>query len=319
MRFIIIRRRYQLYDTYCFQPWQGKNGHYPEVTWSLIIDDCFGGNFAFRPHHFTLAMSWTRPLRDPWREEFKELIAFNNFIWRSNKATKGVEKTNQLHAVVKVCMDWYGTFELWRLNWLMIYIYICIYIYPIGSMYGIFTNFYHKHHLNVGKYTIHGSYGIYIYKYIISSDFVQGPKSATLGSLDHSSPPLLLEGILRNPAESGQNLTFCPDKMVEELNTFCLCWLWHLFMGYIILRLCVVMIFYTYVGDTCHKNMYLCVYIHRIPMSTVYDRSDTFYRPFFLMCTSYWLSQWLTFRLLRLIYLVGNMKLKLLSHGPLAE
>ena len=31
--------------------------------------------------------------------------------------------------------------------------------FPIGSMYGIFTYIYHKHQLNVGKYTIHGSYG----------------------------------------------------------------------------------------------------------------------------------------------------------------
>ena len=30
---------------------------------------------------------------------------------------------------------------------------------PIGSMYGIFTYIYHKNQLNVGEYTIHGSYG----------------------------------------------------------------------------------------------------------------------------------------------------------------
>ena len=30
---------------------------------------------------------------------------------------------------------------------------------PIGSMYGIFTYIYHRNHPNVGKYTIHGSYG----------------------------------------------------------------------------------------------------------------------------------------------------------------
>ena len=29
-------------------------------------------------------------------------------------------------------------------------------------MYGIFTNIYPKNHPNVGKYTIHGAYGIYI-------------------------------------------------------------------------------------------------------------------------------------------------------------
>ena len=31
---------------------------------------------------------------------------------------------------------------------------------PIGSLYGIITYIYHKHQPNVGKYTIHGSYGI---------------------------------------------------------------------------------------------------------------------------------------------------------------
>ena len=34
-------------------------------------------------------------------------------------------------------------------------------IIPIGSMYGIFTYIYHKNQLNVGKYTIHESYGIF--------------------------------------------------------------------------------------------------------------------------------------------------------------
>ena len=33
---------------------------------------------------------------------------------------------------------------------------------PIGSMYGIFTYIYHNNQPNVGKYTIHGSYGLYI-------------------------------------------------------------------------------------------------------------------------------------------------------------
>ena len=34
------------------------------------------------------------------------------------------------------------------------------YTKPIGAMYGIFTNIYHKNQLNVGEYTIHhGSYG----------------------------------------------------------------------------------------------------------------------------------------------------------------
>ena len=36
-------------------------------------------------------------------------------------------------------------------------------ILPIASMYGIFAYIYHKHQPNVGKYTIYGSYGLYIY------------------------------------------------------------------------------------------------------------------------------------------------------------
>ena len=31
--------------------------------------------------------------------------------------------------------------------------------YPIGFMYGIFTDMFHQNHPNVGRYTIHGSYG----------------------------------------------------------------------------------------------------------------------------------------------------------------
>ena len=47
------------------------------------------------------------------------------------------------------------------------------YTYPIGSMYGIFTYIYHKNQPNVGKYTIHGSYGyeyslIYTYKLAVT-------------------------------------------------------------------------------------------------------------------------------------------------------
>ena len=34
--------------------------------------------------------------------------------------------------------------------------------YPIPSMYGIFPYIYHKNQPNVGKYTIHGSYRIYL-------------------------------------------------------------------------------------------------------------------------------------------------------------
>ena len=34
---------------------------------------------------------------------------------------------------------------------------------PIGSMYAIYGNIYHQYTPNVSIYTIHGSYGIYIY------------------------------------------------------------------------------------------------------------------------------------------------------------
>ena len=51
-----------------------------------------------------------------------------------------------------------------------IYIYIIIYIYlhePIGSMYGIYAYIYHKNQPNVGKYTVHASYGEWL-KFIVN-------------------------------------------------------------------------------------------------------------------------------------------------------
>ena len=38
---------------------------------------------------------------------------------------------------------------------------------PIGSMYGIFTYMWLKCMVNVGKYSIHGSYGIYITRIVV--------------------------------------------------------------------------------------------------------------------------------------------------------
>ena len=43
-------------------------------------------------------------------------------------------------------------------------------IYPKGSMYGIFSYIYHKNEPNVGKYTIHGSYG---YVWVTSTSTTQ--------------------------------------------------------------------------------------------------------------------------------------------------
>ena len=53
-----------------------------------------------------------------------------------------------------------------QVSWFLgIYIYIhqILDIYPIGSMYGVFTYICNTNQLHVGKYTIHGSYG-YIYQ-----------------------------------------------------------------------------------------------------------------------------------------------------------
>ena len=36
---------------------------------------------------------------------------------------------------------------------------VCVCTYPRGSMYGLYTYIYHTDQPNVGKYTIHGSYG----------------------------------------------------------------------------------------------------------------------------------------------------------------
>ena len=43
-------------------------------------------------------------------------------------------------------------------------------LFPIGSMYGIFPYIYHKNQPNVGKYTIHGSYGFWL-KLVFESSF----------------------------------------------------------------------------------------------------------------------------------------------------
>ena len=56
------------------------------------------------------------------------------------------------------------------------HIVLSAYTFPIGSMYGIFTYIYHKNQHNVGKYTIHGSYGFvignvcsYVYTFVFRS------------------------------------------------------------------------------------------------------------------------------------------------------
>ena len=44
---------------------------------------------------------------------------------------------------------------------------------PTGSMYGIYTYIYHKNQPNVGKYTLHGSYGISLPILLYSSAFAK--------------------------------------------------------------------------------------------------------------------------------------------------
>ena len=46
-------------------------------------------------------------------------------------------------------------------------------MYPIGSIYGIFTYIWLITMVNVGKYTIHGSHG-YMYKHVFSDIHVHG-------------------------------------------------------------------------------------------------------------------------------------------------
>ena len=51
---------------------------------------------------------------------------------------------------------------------------------PIGSMYGIFTYIYHNNQPNVGKYTIHGSYGEQqdVFLFFIFYGFYHGQKKS---------------------------------------------------------------------------------------------------------------------------------------------
>ena len=53
---------------------------------------------------------------------------------------------------------------IWECDWMAI---------PIASTYGIFTYIDHKHHLNVGKYTIHGSYGYMVENLFFFAVWVQ--------------------------------------------------------------------------------------------------------------------------------------------------
>ena len=82
---------------------------------------------------------------------------------------KSNSKTNS--SICRKIFPWYFHVNDWslrNLGWLSNGDSQEMCLYRIGSMYGIFTYIYHINQPNVGKYTIHGSYGyIYIVIYII--------------------------------------------------------------------------------------------------------------------------------------------------------
>ena len=62
---------------------------------------------------------------------------------------------------------------------------------PICSMYGIFTYIYHKFKPNVGKYTIHGAYGLCIQKKLLQGEYLQFVRTLRTKKkkcCDHVSP-----------------------------------------------------------------------------------------------------------------------------------
>ena len=85
-----------------------------------------------------------------------EIPAFNGtpvrqrqiFRWRGKKQHCCV-----LHGRSHVRVEWIGIWFQAVNQWIL----------PIPSMYGIFTYIYHTNQPNVGKYTIHGSYGLQIF------------------------------------------------------------------------------------------------------------------------------------------------------------
>ena len=64
-----------------------------------------------------------------------------------------------------------STIGFWRL----------LILFPIGSMYGIFTYIYHKNQPNVGKYTIHGSSGFRVEQTMNSTEYMHHKKKIHQG------------------------------------------------------------------------------------------------------------------------------------------
>ena len=80
-------------------------------------------------------------------------------------------------------------------------------------MYGIFTHIYHRNHPNVGKYTIHGSYGysIYIYKYKYKYIYIY---RCTLTLLPSKHPAGAWASRFR--ASSAKRVLLCLGRMDQE-------------------------------------------------------------------------------------------------------
>ena len=89
---------------------------------------------------------------------------------------------------------------------------------PRCSMYGIFTNIYPINDPNVGKYTIHGSYGIWTYINLWSAGF--------LGTIFSSKPyaiichlvcamwmPWVVAAVITKPLPGGEAYFWCPILM----------------------------------------------------------------------------------------------------------
>ena len=118
-----------------------------------------------------------------FREDGEHKIWFQGLSWNFSCSIVwikhvglglGFEKQFGLIALLKEMMAFWSTFISWQGPgdwWLKISstsVDVAIFVSfqpprhlsnPWGSMYGIFTYIYHKNQPNVGKYTIHGSYG----------------------------------------------------------------------------------------------------------------------------------------------------------------
>ena len=115
-----------------------------------------------RNNHRQGAPIWTSRVDYPWLIVIKPHDRWPTVDWRNPKQPPGMYKTLEKQGnTTKPQLVVAGFLKTWY--------YVCrhvaqaqflgIGLYPIGSMYGIFTFIYHENQLNVGKYTIYGSSG----------------------------------------------------------------------------------------------------------------------------------------------------------------